>query len=483
MKKLSLVFAMLFMLLLCIGVSASDFDMFREVALNYTSESEMAMTFNTSDEFVAALEELNGEEMDLDGSGMMDAYMFFGSLLNIEGDSVIKCDISPDYNKIKVSVESAADVGADINKNLSFSATSKAGVWIDMDISDIANPKCLVIMSSPENKKYQYVDVFETMDEETRLSTLLTLKVLLNDQTVSGINDKVADMYEENATISKDGDTVTITIDNEGFTNIVDEVIDIMAGYIAALDPESAEDATEMLEFSLADLGIQFLGEKGIVMEYNKDYTECKMVCDMYINFNDMMALMGEEVPEMENELVLGFTITETQKIHDKGTTVIAYPELTEENSIDVNDEYFYIEDDYYDEYEPEYPYYFPSISPDYLPIVDGEIYVPFRAMLEEAYDGNVNIGYENGLITVTSEYFTDMETLSFKVGESKATVDGYDFEVGTILLENGVTYVSADFFEIVFGWELNSANYDLLYDYYYVEFYTDPYDWTDYEW
>ena len=401
--------------------------------------------------------------------------MLFGSLLNIEGDSVIKYDISPDYNKIRASVESAADIGADINQSLSFSATTKAGIWIDMDISDVTNPKFLVISLSPENKKYQYVDLFEAMDEETKLSTILTLKLLLNDQTISGINDKIVDLYEENATVSKDKDTVTITIDNEGFTKIVDEVLDIVAGYIAALDPESAEDAAEILEFSLADIGIQFLGEKGIVMEYNKDYTECKIVCDMYINFNDIMALMGEEVPEMENELVLGFTITETQKIYDKGTTVIAYPELTEENSIDISYEYGYVdyEDEEY-EYEPEYPNYLVKVTAEYLPIIDGEVYVPFRAILEDAYDAeNVNIGYENGLITVTSEYFTDMEKISFKVGETTVNVDGYDFEVGKSILENGVTYVPADFFEIVFGWEVGAAHYDYIENYFYVSFWT----------
>ena len=476
MKKLSVVFAMLLMLVLCISVGASELDVLKE-PLNATYTTSLKTELSNADEFIAALEELSGEELDIDGQGMVDAYMFLGSLFDILGESTMKVDISEDYNKIKLSTESAVDLNADVNKNLYVFAHATTSVWIDMDISDITNPKCLVIISEPNNKKYQYIDLFETMDDETKLQTILVLKAILNEQVIGGINDSIIAMYEDNAEITSDKDKVTVRFDNEGFVKLVDDVIDVVAEYAAMFDPENAEEYEEMKAFSLSDYDLQFLGEKGVVFEYKKDGSESKAVCDFNIDFNSILAALGEETLEMENDLVLSFTITETQWMDDVGTTVVTFPELTEENSINLYDEYF--NDDYYDEdeYEFEYPYYFGSATTDYLPIVDGEIYVPLRAILEDAYDAeNVNIAFDNGFITVTSEYFTDMEKISFKVGDTKANVDGYDFEVGTILLENGVTYVPADFFEIIFGWELESAYYDYLDNDYYVSFYTDPY-------
>ena len=90
MKKLSLVFAMLLMFVLCIGVGAAELDLFKEPVLNATYSSLVETEFTTSDEFVAALEELSGEEIDIDGEGMVDAYTFLGSLFDILGYSTIK---------------------------------------------------------------------------------------------------------------------------------------------------------------------------------------------------------------------------------------------------------------------------------------------------------------------------------------------------------------------------------------------------------
>ena len=219
MKKLSVVFAMLLMLVLCISVGASELDVLKEPVLNATYTTSLKTEFSNADEFIAALEEISGEELDIDGQGMVDAYTFLDSLFDILGESTMKVDISEDYNKIKLSTENAVDLEADVNKNLYVFAHATTSVWIDMDISDITNPKCLVIISEPNNKKYQYVDLFETMDDETKLQTILVLKAILNEQVIGGINDSIIAMYEDNAEITSDKDTVTVRFDNEGFVN------------------------------------------------------------------------------------------------------------------------------------------------------------------------------------------------------------------------------------------------------------------------
>ena len=76
MKKLSVVFAMLLMFVLCIGVGAAELDLFEKTVLNATYDSYVETDFYTSDEFIAALEELSGEEIDIDDLNLILEHTF-----------------------------------------------------------------------------------------------------------------------------------------------------------------------------------------------------------------------------------------------------------------------------------------------------------------------------------------------------------------------------------------------------------------------
>ncbi len=147
-----------------------------------------------------------------------------------------------------------------------------------------------------------------------------------------------------------------------------------------------------------------------------------------------------------------------------------------------------YEDDDNYWEENEEYLQYDLSGEEDYLPIVDGEMYYPFRAIIEEAYGEKAQIEFNNGVITTKCEYFDGFEALSFTAGENVVYVDEEQIEVGRIILENGTTYVSRTFVEEALNWTVCYASYNYITQKYYYEIYAGeneddaneyPYYWS----
>ena len=110
------------------------------------------------------------------------------------------------------------------------------------------------------------------------------------------------------------------------------------------------------------------------------------------------------------------------------------------------------------------------------LPVIGDEIYVPLRQTVEYGYEDSVTIGYDNGVITLSSEYFPGFGTLALTVDSGTAYADGQAVNIAPVVKIDNVTYVSASTFEDIFGWTFEYASYDMLeYDYYY-EFFTEKY-------
>ncbi len=476
MKKiLALVLASLMLVLNISAGAAGVPDALKNPMLNYTGTSSVSMSFDNAEQFAAALEEMTGFDAS-EGLAVVDIAALLKSLYSFSGSAIVKADISEDYNKIALSMEADFDYNVDVNQHLGVSADIKAGVWLNMDLSDVTDPKCFVVLSSPVSTKYTYADLFSTLDDQSKLMVVAVMKMFLNKNFIDSVNAEMVKFYEENAEITYNGKNCTMRLDNEDYLGLMDVMTDLMAKTMRSLIPTGGEYNPEEHEIvRYADSGIKMLGDGGYVIEYNEDGT-VKEYCDIEMDLGDLFKyISGEEMP-FEN-VVLKLSVEGNGKLFDVGTTEVTLPELTEENSLDLI-EYFkaeqhYEEDNYEENYIEEYPFFYASAYADYVPVIDGEYYVPFRALLEDAYGGNVDISYENGVVSVTSEYFTDLEKLTFTVGSSKANVDGHDFEVGQIVLENGVTYVSPDFFEVIFDWSFDWASYDILNVEYNFGFYT----------
>ncbi len=482
MKKTLSVFLALLTVVLSIGAGAAQVpDVLKNPMLNYTGTATVSMKFENAQDVISAIETLMGQQLKAGPLDTVDIAAMLESLFAYSGTATVKADISEDYNRLKLSMEADYDYSVDINQNLAVSADMKVGLWMDMDISDVMNPECKVIISSPVSTKYTYIDLFSGLDDQTKLMVVAIVKMFLNKDFVNGVNAEIVKFYEENAEISYNGKDFTMKLDNDDYLKLMDLMTDIVSQAIKKLIPTAPESEQQNIRY--AGSGITMLGEGGYVIEYYED-GRIREYCDIEMNIGDFYEFSTGEEWMLENELVFKFTVEGNGKIFDVGTTEVSLPVLSDDNSLDLaqlfmaeSEDDAYYEENSFSEYEQDYPYFYVDTYTEYVPVVDGEYLIPFRAVLENAYNGNADIAYENGTVTVTSEYFDDMEKLTFAVGTTKANVDGYEFEVGSIVLENGVTYVSADFFEVVFGWTNDWASYDILNDQYNFGFYTESFD------
>ena len=451
-------------------------------AKNYSSNAEVSMTFDTAQEVSDALGSVMGLMLSQDESAMIDIVPLLKSLFSFKGTALVKSDISEDYNRIKMSMEADYDYAVDINPNLSVSADMKMGMWLDIDLSDVANPKFAMTLLSPASMKYMFIDLFETMDDETKLMTCAMLKMFINKDFIESIANASTAIYEKNSETSKDGKKLIIKLDNEAFLEYLDVVFALTIEKMSSVVPAVKEQIKMLEGLKFSELGIKVLGDGGYVIEYNDDGTFSEY-CDIEMDVGSIYeAVSGEPMP-LEDELVLGFTIKGTANMYDVGKTTVVFPTLNEENSINLmqmmqpepEEDMYYDDGEYYEEvYMPEYPSFYADIYTNYVPVVEGRYYVPLRALLEDAYGDDVSIVYEKGAVAVTCEYFTDLEKLTFVVGDTKVNADGLELEVGKIILENGVTYVTPEFFESALGWTYDWATYDILYGEYNFGFYTN---------
>lgn len=484
MKKLLSVVVLLVMLL-AVSVGAESLDFFKTPVYNYTAEGQISMSVDNPEEMVNAVQSLLGIGDYLGEFETGDMFMLLSSILSYDADVKVMYDVNEDFSKIKMYMGLDCIYDVDVNTNLGVDVDLNLEAWGDLDISDMNNPKFFFVIASPLSGKYMYGDLFEFIPEdESKLMVLSVLKAFLNKKFADELYMAVVDSYEENAEITTEGSATVIKFDNAAYLKMADDMMDVLVKKIQSLIPHEQALGAEHMIVSYEDLGLQILGKDGAVIKYGEN-GEISSSIDLCLDFGSIYESFAGMELGFENGLVFDFTLGETQNVYDVNKTEVVLPTLTEGNSINIYNLVFPevdYEEDYDENYVEEYPLFYASAFSTYMPDVEGEIYVPFRMLLEDAYGENINIGYDSGFITVTSEYFYDMEKLSFKVGESKANVDGFDFEVGKIILKDGVTYVSSDFFEIIFGWTLDSASYDMLYGEYYFGFFTESFEDEYYE-
>jgi len=143
-----------------------------------------------------------------------------------------------------------------------------------------------------------------------------------------------------------------------------------------------------------------------------------------------------------------------------------------------VNGEYTLAGSTYRDSQDETAPYpdYIAYAQSRYLPIREGQVYLPLRALLESAYGDSLNIDYTNGRITATSRYFPGFATLVLNVGDGRVYADSHVFETTPCFTENSTTYVHPEIFTDLFGWELEYIENDILTGTYSVSYTTWKY-------
>ncbi len=471
MKKI--ISILLVMLILVTGVSAGAATpaFLTEIYTNYTADYSISITFDSSEEIVALLEEL---EMPEEISYYVDMESLLRTLLSYEGKMHLQADISGDYQKIKMALTSESVYNVDVNTNLNVGVNAKMGMWLNMDLSNESAPVFDIEYLHPFLNKYLKIDGGATLAEE---GVLDALKAIFDKEYMESMQGIYMDLFTKYATIEGSGNRYTVKMDNEALTSYIDEVLIMMPEIMASMMPD--EDYGSYLELPSIK-GWHILGEDGLECVYTLNGSKLKaekMKMDISVDAAQIYTALTGETWEYEADGLIDFTIEVNVDISKIGSTKVEFPTLTEENSFTLLDMgHEYIEDEPYEEDTNTYPYWYVSESCSALPIIDGEIYVPLRQTIQAAYDDNAVIDYNNGRITITSKFFPGYSTLAFDIDSPVAYTDGAQHSILKPVLVDGTTYVSNTFFSDMLGWEFTYAEHNLINDYYHYTFYTTSY-------
>ena len=481
MKRFVAVFLSMMMIFSSIAVNAEVLDFLRITSNNHTVEADLKFSFDNADEFFDGLTEIFGE---LSSDAPVDVKMLVESLFSSTSGTLVKTDISEDYKKIKAFMTTDAEIFADVNENLSATASVSSSMWIDMDISDVTNPKCKIVSYSPVNTKYVCFDLFElmfeTMDDGEKMMVLAIMYSLLDEEFISKTSNYIVDCYEKYGDAVKEGNTVTVKFDNDGFLKLVDDLIVFVVDEFMEIFPMDQSVENDFSIPSIAETGLVVLGDNGVVSTFNLNENgdiSCDTVVDFEISLKNIFDILGDEFP-YEEDLVIELTVEANEKLFDIGTTVVELPELTKENSVSLEDVM------YGDYYESDYPHYWVTVETAFVP--DSEVlYVPFEEIMYGAYDEYAVVEKNDNLVTVTCEKFDEYNSITFEVGDTKAYLDGQEVTFdGQILEVDGVVYVSRKFLHKVLGWDITEMVYSIVDETYAIEIDTDPYleDMEDYD-
>ncbi|MDO5478286.1 MAG: hypothetical protein Q4G23_03890 [Clostridia bacterium] len=417
----------------------------------------------------------------------VDFELLLESIFTSGAEFNMKADVSEDMKKIDAYIELRTDTNVNPNKNIETNTKIKTGIWIKYDVSG-EKPCYRMIMDGPIFNKYAVIDIFGMMgvEDAKEFADLYTqYGKAYSAEYTEKITTATLDIIGKYAEITNSGRKYTIKIDNEGFCDMMRELVfcamDIMVENNPEAfheDPEVAKATVEIAKQMVPSFsGMKFIGEKGIVMEYTVskgNIIKAKEENHIKIDIPSCAAAIGAGW-SFESKPVIEFTLKAETSYTDYGKTKVEFPVLTEENSFDLiallAAEW---ESAVEEEYVPEYPLWYFDIETDNIVNEESEIYVPLRTTLESAYEGNIELSYENGVITVTSPYFTEYDKMVFTVGSGEIKLGDETVNTDAVMMKDGVTYISRNALGVILRLELIDAKYDLLTGMYYITFMED---------
>lgn len=476
MKKFFSIIISLILVFSVVTVSADVPAAFKKIYTNYSCDYSFSMSFENSDELVALLEAI---EMPDEINNYIDVNALLDSALSKDVEMTVQADISEDFKRAEMGLVAYSKQPLNVNANLSMDINSKFGVWIKLDLV-AQEPVFNIVYAAPVLNRYMVIDVFAMIEEEYEKENILViLNSFFNKDYMTDVMSYSVELIEKYADIKTSGSRCTMKIDNDGIVAMLNDITkyayDLSYEKLQPFMDEEADAGISMEPYEeiFPFANIQLLGEGGITAKYTLNaagISTADVDVDIAINVKDIYeAVMGMEWG-YETEGVLKFRVKEAGNVTKIGKTKVDFPVLTEENSFNYADLYADNNQYNYEEYEPTYPNYYVSCYTDCLPIVDGKIYVPLRQVVERAYDDTADIDYNNGVITLTSEYF---DKIVLTVGSDRLYTKGAYQTTDKVLKIENTVYVSASFFEEVFGWYFATANHMLLDDTYFFCFYT----------
>lgn len=429
---------------------------------NFTAATSISISIDDNSDVRNLIEEILNTDDTMGIIYGTEFLTFLSALFDYDGTVNVQADISPDYKKIKLAVTNSTELSSIVSSNLNYTVKANCGLWADIDLTNKESPKCDVIFLMPTSEKYRYINVGKYITQEV----IESYNEVFDWEEVKKMTDEFLRLLYDNSTLEETETGYKLSMDNAGLVNYMSKVIQY------SYDDGMYSDEEVDMMFN----NIQFLGKEGITAVYtikNGEISYGEASADICLNISNIAKTMGQEWP-YEASGIINIKISEKVDLTQIGTTEVKYPALNSSNSISLNkmiEEQLSPDNSY--EYVIEYPFNHIRTSSNALPVVNNDYYVPLRSVLENGYQESVSIDYQDGVITASSEFFEGFKTLKMTIGDDKIYIDDTEYTLGTVICNDGVTYVSTRLFTEVFGWELSDITHEILENRYSVSFWT----------
>lgn len=451
---------------------ADDYDL---LASNYTSyDADMSITveFGNSAQFLNAL----AREFYFGDANFVDFDLLFATLNELECSGRVKLDANEDYTRINLSYDITTTVPLMMNRNFKMTSEIMYAMWLNWDITDPSNPQMECIYSVPSQNKYFVVDAFNApgMSENDRADMISSMKKTLNKDYMDAVNKEMLKSYRENSTIVFRGGKSIITFDKQGMNNVVADAVDIIsqtfnsdaayAGLMETGDAPSFPTKEQTAEF-LNKYNI--FADEAMIIEITKTSGGLLSAVNFKVNFAvDIAGLAAaydfETVPGTPDVLNLSVTANTAYSSLNKKVTV-DFPELTDDNSVNLND-YPRFDYDWGGDNCEHYEYIY--LYCDYIPSVQGTCYASLDEFVSFAdrYGYDYDISNNGGTIILTDKNGKEsFKLVTMTVGSAELDIDGVKMNaLNPVVEKDGEIYVDTEAMKYIFNADMETMSVDI---------------------
>lgn len=210
-------------------------------------------------------------------------------------------------------------------------------LWYDIDLSDVENPKALIIYKFPENLDgmpdfdYFYLDAAEMFSELSKEQQEEYFALMTSDNTK--FLELVSDVDFSEINVKKEGEKYIVSISNEIIAQYFEAIFGIFAKSFTEFDEESTDLMQDELKKSMEMLiNSKFFGEDGITADFTIDQDGFIKDMATIINLN-----LDRELTGADSDVKLALDL-KTSYYEYNAIEKIELPELTDENSVSLMD-------------------------------------------------------------------------------------------------------------------------------------------------
>lgn len=445
---------------------ADDYDL---LASNYTSyDADMSITvdFGNSAQFLNAM----AQELYFGGAGFIDFDLLFSTLSELECSGKVKLDANEDYSRINLSYDIKTTVPLMMNHNFKVTSEIMYAMWMNWDITDPSNPKMEYIYSVPSQNKYFVVDAFNVpgMSESDKANMVSSMKKTLNKEYIDTVNKEMLKSYRENSTVTSRSGKSIITFDKQGMNNVVADVVYIISQTLGS-DAAYAElmETGDAPSFPTKEQTAEFLNkynifaDEAMVVELTKTSGGSLSAVNVKVNFAVDIAKLAadydfETIPGTTDVLNLSVTANTSYSSLNKKVTV-DFPELTEDNSVNLSD-YPQVDYDWGGDNCEHYEYIY--LYCDYIPSVQGTCYASLNEFVSSAdrYGYDYDISNNGGTVILTDKNGKeDFKLVTMTVGSAELDIDGVKMNaLNPVVEKDGEIYVDTEAMKYIFNADMS---------------------------